>query len=57
MGTGMKLLMWGMAKTVYRVTATLRPDPGGGTRLTLSGQAKDDMRAAIVAWADEHAAR
>src|SRR3712207_2913456 len=49
MGAGMKILMWGMAKSVYRITATFRPGEAGGTRLTLIGQAKEPMRAAILA--------
>ena len=57
MGKGMKLLMWGMASTIYRVTATFRADGAGGTRLTLIGQARDEMRAAILGWAEAHAAR
>lgn len=51
MGAGMRILMWGQAKTLYRITATFRPVEPGGTRLTLLGQAKEDSRAAISAWA------
>jgi hypothetical protein len=56
MGTGMKILMWGQAKTMYRITATFRPDAAGATRLTLLGQAREGTREAILAWADQHAA-
>ena len=52
MGAGMRILMWGQAKTMYRITATFRPGAPGGTRLTLLGQAKEDVRASILAWAD-----
>jgi hypothetical protein len=51
MGRGMKLLMWGMAKTVYRVTVTFRPDPVRGTRVTLTGQLPERARARADAWA------
>lgn len=57
MRPGMKLLMWGMARTIYRITATFRADGAGGTRLTLLGQAEESMRAAILAWAEANAAR
>ena len=52
MGAGMRILMWGQAKTMYRITATFRPEGPGGTRLTLLGQAKEETRTAILAWAD-----
>lgn len=54
MGRGMKLLMWGQAKTLYRVTVTFRADPVRGTRVTLTGQLPADARARADAWARGH---
>ena len=53
MGVGMRILMWGMAKTLYRVMVTFAPDDVG-TRVTLSGQAKPDVRDAMGAYLREH---
>jgi hypothetical protein len=51
MGAGMRILMWGQAKTLYRITATFRPgETPGETRVTLLGQAKPEARDAILAW-------
>lgn len=50
-----RILMWGMATTVYRISATFRPDGRGATRLTLQGQARDATREAMLAWADQRA--
>lgn len=55
MGRGMRMLMWGQARTVYRITATFRPAGPGGTQLGLVGQAKEPVRRALLAWADERA--
>ena len=56
MSRGMKILMWGQARTVYRITATFRPGGPGGTQFTLLGQAQEPVRAALLAWADQQAA-
>ena len=56
MTKGMKILMWGQAKTLYRITATFRPAGPGETQVTLIGQAQEAMRAEILAWADAQAA-
>ena len=53
-GKGTRLLMFGMATTLYRLSVTFRPDPAGGTHVTLTGQAKDEVREAILRYADEH---
>ena len=52
--TGMRLLMFGMARTLYRLSVTFKPDAAGGTHVTMTGQAKDDVREAILRFADEH---
>jgi hypothetical protein len=57
MGGGMRFLMWGQARTLYRITATFRDDGPFATRLTLVGQAQDGTREAILAWAELQAAR
>ena len=49
-----RLLMFGMATTLYRLSVTFKPDPAGGTRVTMVGQAKDEVREAILRYADEH---
>ena len=51
---GTRLLMFGMATTLYRLSVTFRPDVAGGTRVTMTGQAKDAVREAILRYADEH---
>ena len=56
MGRGMRALMWGMARTLYRITATFRDDGAFATRLTLVGQAQDGTREEILAWAEQQAA-
>ncbi|HEX5586179.1 MAG TPA: hypothetical protein VFZ17_02630 [Acidimicrobiia bacterium] len=53
MGVGMRILMFGMAKTLYRLSATFSDDPVG-TRVTLAGQAKEDVRDEIGAYLREH---
>ncbi len=47
-----RLMMFGMATTLYRLAVTFRPDASGGTRVTLTGQAKDEVREAILRYAD-----
>ncbi len=54
MGKGMRLLMFGMANTLYRLSVTFKPDPAVGTRVTVTGQAKDEVREAILRYADQH---
>jgi hypothetical protein len=54
-GRGTRLLMFGMATTLYRLSVTFKPDAGSGTRVTMTGQAKADVREAILRYADEHA--
>jgi hypothetical protein len=53
-GKGTRLLMFGMARTLYRLSVTFKPDAGGGTRVTMTGQTKDEVREAILRYADEH---
>jgi hypothetical protein len=53
MGVGMRILMFGMAKTLYRLSATFADDPVG-TRVSLAGQAKEDVRDEIGAYLREH---
>ena len=48
-----RLLMFGMATTLYRLSVTFKPDASGGTRVTVTGQAKEDVREAILRFADE----
>jgi hypothetical protein len=51
-GKGTRLLMFGMATTLYRLSVTFRPDDAaGGTRVTITGQAKDPVREAILRYA------
>ncbi len=54
MGRGMRLLMFGTANTLYRLSVTFKADPAFGTRVTITGQAKDETREAILRYADEH---
>jgi hypothetical protein len=50
---GTRLLMFGMATTLYRLSVTFRPDvAAGGTHVTITGQAKDGVREAILRYAD-----
>ena len=41
------------ATTLYRLAVTFRPDAAGGTQVTVTGQAKDQVREAILRYADE----
>jgi hypothetical protein len=52
MSKGARLLMFGIAKTLYRLSVTFRPDGAYGTQVTITGQAKEDVRAAILRYAD-----
>lgn len=52
-GKGTRLLMFGMATTLYRLSVTFKPDVGHATRVTVTGQAKDEVREAILRYADE----
>jgi hypothetical protein len=49
----MRVLMFGMATSLYRLSVTLKPDGVAGTRVTITGQAKEDVRQAILRYADE----
>jgi hypothetical protein len=40
----MKVLMFGFAKTLYRLSVTFRPDGDGRTTVTLIGQAQQRVR-------------
>jgi hypothetical protein len=54
-GKGTRLLMFGMATTLYRLSVTFKPDAAGGvTHVTMTGQAKGEVREAILRYADEH---
>jgi hypothetical protein len=55
MGVGMRILMWGFAKTLYRLMVTFSSDDGGSTRVAITGQAKEDVRDQIGAYLREHA--
>jgi len=54
--TFMKVAMFGMGKTLYRLTFTFRPTDDGATRVTVLGQAPEDARAAMEHWAAANAA-
>jgi hypothetical protein len=54
MGAGMRILMWGQAKTLYRLMITFTDDATVGTRVMLNGQAKDDVRDQIGAYLRQH---
>ena len=54
--TFMKVAMFGMGKTLYRLTFTFRPTDGGATRVAVLGQAPEDARAAMEHWAAANAA-
>ncbi len=53
--TFMKVAMFGMGKTLYRLTFTFRPDGNGGTRVAVLGQAPEDARAEMEQWAAANA--
>jgi hypothetical protein len=47
----MKVAMFGMGKTLYRLTFTFRSDDNGATKVTVLGQAPEGARAAMEQWA------
>ncbi len=53
--TFMKVAMFGMGKTLYRLTFTFRPDASGATKVAVLGQAPEDARAAMEQWAAANA--
>jgi len=56
--TFMKVAMFGMGKTLYRLTFTFRPADGADlatTRVVALGQAPDDTVAAMGQWATANA--
>ena len=42
--TAMKIVMFGFAKTLYRLAVTFRPDGDGNTAVTMVGQAPQNVR-------------
>lgn len=46
----MKILMWGLAKTLYRLSVTFRSDGSGATHVTLLGQAPEKTRDELEAF-------
>ena len=50
---GTRLLMFGSAKTLYRLSIVFNPE-GTGTRLTITGQAVEKVRDRIAEAAAEH---
>jgi hypothetical protein len=42
--TTMKIMMFGFAKTLYRLSVTFRPDGDGNTSVTMIGQARQRVR-------------
>jgi hypothetical protein len=52
--TFMKVAMFGMGKTLYRLTFTFRPDDGA-TKVAVLGQAPEAVRAAMEQWATTNA--
>jgi hypothetical protein len=53
--TLMKVAMFGMGKTIYRLTFTFRPDDSGATTVFVLGQARADTVAAMSRWFAAHA--
>src|SRR5262245_9148816 len=53
MGKGMKILMFGMADTIYTLSVNSGPRDTGATRVTMSGQAKDKVQEQIGAFLRE----
>ncbi len=49
--TFMKVAMFGMGKTLYRLTFTFRADEPGATRVAVLGQAPEGTAAAMGRWA------
>jgi len=50
MGKGMKILMFGMADTIYTLSITFTAREGDATRVTLSGQAKEQVQEQLAAY-------
>ena len=44
MGKGMRILMFGMADTIYTLNVNFGPRDGGATRVTMTGQAKEKVQ-------------
>jgi hypothetical protein len=53
--TFMKVAMFGMGKTLYRLTFTFRDTDDGATKVNVLGQAHDDTVAEMGRWATAHA--
>ena len=53
--TFMKVAMFGMAKTLYRLSFTFRDTDGGGTQVGVLGQAHEDTVRAMSQWAAANA--
>ncbi len=53
--TFMKVAMFGMGKTLYRLTFTFRLDDRGATKVSVLGQAPEDTRNAMEHWAGANA--
>src|SRR2546430_9103114 len=51
---GTRLLMFGSAKTLYRLMIKFESDGAAGTKLTLTGQAVEKVRDRIAEAAAEH---
>ena len=54
MGKGMRILMFGMADTIYTLSITFTAREGDATRVTLSGQAKEPVQDQLGAYLREH---
>jgi hypothetical protein len=53
--TFMKVAMFGMGKTLYRLSFTFRLDDDGATRVSVLGQAPEDTVKAMSQWAATNA--
>jgi len=53
--TFMKWAMFGMGKTLYRLSFTFRDADGGATQVGVLGQAPEDAVKAMSQWAAAHA--
>ncbi len=53
--TFMKVAMFGMGKTLYRLTFTFRLDDRGATKVSVLGQAPEGTRDAMAQWATTNA--
>jgi hypothetical protein len=53
--TFMKWAMFGMGKTLYRLSFTFRDADGGATQVGVLGQAPEDAIKAMSQWAAAHA--